>query len=117
MTERVLSEGTLGVVEGVHVIPGEFQGLSQGVIEVLINPEEDVHRAMFISKHGSGLRTVSENLETRDQEFVATRAIQRYLTDIALKEKIPIITMTNFQDAYSEVAKFILERVKSILKG
>lgn len=115
MTERILSEGTLGVVEGVHVIPGEYQGFSQGVVEVLINPEEDVHRAMFVSKHDSGLRTVSEDIETRDQEFVATRAIQDYLSDVATKERIPTIMMTSFKDAYGEVRKVILNRVKKIV--
>jgi 2-phosphoglycerate kinase len=117
LIERVLSEGTLGVVEGVHVIPGEFKGLSEGSVEILINPEEDVHRAMFISKHDSGLRTVSEDLETREVEFEATRAIQQYLTKVASNEKIPVISMTNFEAAYTEVAKVILERVDVLVKG
>jgi 2-phosphoglycerate kinase len=117
MTERVLSEGTLGVVEGVHVIPGEYQGLSQGVVEVLINPDEESHRAMFSNKHDSGLRTVSEDPETREQEFVAARAIQHYLNDVASKDGIPVITMTNFENAYRQVAKVILDRIKMLVKG
>jgi 2-phosphoglycerate kinase len=116
MTERILSEGTLGVVEGVHVIPGEFTKLGQGVIEVLINPEREVHRGMFISKHDSGLRTVSGNKDTREQEFESACAIQDYLKDIASKEKIPIVMMTNFEDAYSMVAKVILDGVKTMIK-
>jgi len=115
MTERILSEGTLGVVEGVHVIPGELQGLSHGVVELLINPEEEVHRAMFISKHESGLRTVSEDPETRSQEFVVTREIQQYLSDEATREKVPIIAMNNFEDAYNQVANIILERVRRMV--
>jgi len=117
MTERVLSEGTMGVVEGVHVIPGEFRGLGQGVVEVLVNPEEDIHRAMFISKHESGLRTVSEDLDTREQEFLAARAIQQYLTSVASKEKITTIQMAGFEEAYQEVAKVILDRVKTMVKS
>ncbi|MFW9767387.1 MAG: hypothetical protein ACFFF9_12950 [Candidatus Thorarchaeota archaeon] len=115
MTEKVLSEGTLGVVEGVHVIPGELKDLGIGVVEVLINPEKDVHRLMFISKHGSGLRTVSEDLGTREQEFIAAREIQSYLVDVASKREIPAIRMTDFEEAYREVAKVILDRVKTVV--
>ncbi|MHA2353296.1 MAG: hypothetical protein ACXABX_09280 [Candidatus Thorarchaeota archaeon] len=67
MTENIIAEGAIAVVEGVHILPGSLQGISSGVIEVLINPDVVTHKAMFAGKYEMGkLRTVSEDFAVRE---------------------------------------------------
>jgi 2-phosphoglycerate kinase len=86
------------------------------VIEVLINPDAKTHRAMFAGKHEMGkLTTVSEDLTVRDKEFVATRAIQDYMIALAEKTDVPIIAMTDYDDAHQAISDLILSRVRNLL--
>ncbi|MBN2229149.1 MAG: hypothetical protein JW779_06105 [Candidatus Thorarchaeota archaeon] len=117
LIQRVLSEGTQVVVEGVHIQPGSLNSLSDGILEVLVNPSVNTHRAMFFEKHASGkLRTVTSDKEIREQEFNSTRLIQDYLVNRALENEIPIIKMESYEKAREEVSEFILKTIKTLLK-
>ena len=116
MIKRIIDEGVIAVVEGVQIQPGSFQSISPAVIEVLINPDAKTHRAMFAGKHEMGkLTTVSEDLTVRDKEFVATRAIQDYMIALAEKTDVPIIAMTDYDDAHQAISDLILSRVRKLL--
>lgn len=115
MTKRILSEGATGVVEGVHIIPGMLQSLSPGVIEVLINPNDETHKAMFTNKHDAGkLRTVSEDIETREREYEGTRAIQKYMMKLADDANISVIEMNSFEETTISISKIIVESVRKL---
>ena len=116
MTERILSEGASGVVEGVHIIPGELQKLSPGVIEVLIHPNDETHKTMFLNKRITGkLRTVSEDIETREREYEGTRAIQRYMMRLAQDANLSIVEMNNFDEATTAISKIIVATIRKLV--
>ncbi|MBY8996300.1 MAG: hypothetical protein KGD60_01115 [Candidatus Thorarchaeota archaeon] len=118
MTKRIIAEGVIAVVEGVQIQPGTLQSISPAVIEVLINPDVKTHRAMFAGKHEKGkLTTVSDDLTVRDKEFVATRAIQDYMIAIAEKKDVPIIALTDYDDARQEISDLIISRVRNLLSS
>jgi 2-phosphoglycerate kinase len=118
LTERVVAEGAISVIEGVHILPGALQGLSSGVCELLINPDRETHRAMFASKHVIGkLRTVSEDGSVRDMEFEATRLIQEYMIDKAKKRKIPIIPLSGYDDAQQAISALVISKAMEILSS
>ena len=112
MTEKIIAEGTIAVVEGVHIIPGTVQGLSPGVIEIL------THKAMFAGKLSQGkLRTVSEDVSVRVKEFDATRAIQMYMIEAAEKNKVPILELINYDDIREKISALIITRVRKLLSS
>ena len=116
MTERIISEGTTGVIEGVHILPGMLQHLSSEVIEILINPDDETHKAMFTSKLSAAkLRTVSEDFETREREYESTRAIQDYMISLAQDSNIPIVDMMNFEEATNEIYEIIVGSVRTLV--
>jgi 2-phosphoglycerate kinase len=116
MTKRVISEGAIAVIEGVHIHPGVLQKLSQGVIEVLVNPEIETHRAMFASKHDIGkLKTVTDDKTVRSKEFEATRTIQDYMISQADKAGVPIVSLTSYEDVRTTISKLIIARVRNLL--
>ena len=118
MTEKIIAEGTIAVVEGVHIIPGTVQGLSPGVIEILINPDESTHKAMFAGKLSQGkLRTVSEDVSVRVKEFDASRAIQTYMIEAAEKNKVPILELINYDDIRQKISALIITRVRKLLSS
>ncbi|MHA2026018.1 MAG: hypothetical protein ACW98U_08970 [Candidatus Thorarchaeota archaeon] len=116
MIQRILEEGTTGVIEGVHIIPGELKEWSPSIIEVLINPNDETHKSMFMSKHNAAkLRTVSENTTTREREYEGTRAIQEYMSKLAKSANVPLVEMNNFEDATSAISKIIVESVRMLI--
>jgi 2-phosphoglycerate kinase len=116
MTERILSEGASGVVEGVHIIPGELQKLSPGVIEVLIHPNDETHKTMFLNKRITGkLRTVSEDIESREREYEGTRAIQRYMMKLAQDANLSIVEMNNFDEATIAISRIIVATIRKLV--
>ncbi len=118
ITKRIITEGAIAVVEGVHIKPGAIQDFSSGIIEVLIDPDIKTHKAMFASKHEIGkLRTVSDDMVVRDREFEATRLIQEYMRSEALREGVPIIPLTSYENARLKIAEIIMARVKHLLES
>ena len=116
MTENIIAEGTIAVVEGVHILPGALQGLSSGVIEFLINPDAVTHKEMFAGKYRTGkLRTVSDDITIRDREFEATRAIQEYMLEAAVRTAIPVIALTDYNHARISISAHIIRVVEDLL--
>lgn len=116
MVKRIYSEGASTIVEGVHLEPGSLNHLGSGVVEVLVNPSEDTHRAMFITKYTAGkLRTVSKDTSTREEEFLSTRKIQDYMIDRARKNKIEIIDLESYENARSLISNLIISQVEQII--
>jgi 2-phosphoglycerate kinase len=116
IVERLVAEGAIGVIEGVHLEPGTLEKTGPGVVEVLVNPNPDTHRLMFASKHAIGkLKTISKDIHIREAEFGSARAIQEYMIKIAEKSKIPIVPLTEYDDARKKVSSIIVSRVKKLL--
>jgi len=118
MTERIVSEGAIAVLEGVHLQPGTIKNLGSGVIEALINPDYETHRAMFANKHTVGkLRTVTDDMTVREKEFEAAYSIQKYMLSKAEKEHVPIIPLTSYEEARLKISTLIIAVVQEILNS
>lgn len=118
MIERLIAEGAFTVIEGVHLEPGTLEKLGPGVVEVLVNPDPDTHRSMFASKYAIGkLKTVSKDIHVRKTEFESARAIQEYMIKIAEKSKIPIVPLTEYDEARKKVSSLIVSRVEKLLRS
>ena len=116
MIKRVVSEGAISVIEGVHIEPGSLQSLSSGVIEFLINPEYEMHRAMFASKHEIGkLTTVCDDKTVRGKEFECTRVIQDYMIGKAKSADVHIIDLNSYDEALQKISSLIISRVRDFL--
>jgi 2-phosphoglycerate kinase len=115
--QRVIAEGAEAIVEGVHMVPGDFQDLGTDILEVLINPQEIVHRAMFLAKHGtSGLKTVSDDIEDRRREFEATRLIQEFMLKRATEMAVDTITLLDYEEAAEELRALVMNYVRRIVR-
>jgi len=115
MILRIHEEGAIALVEGVHLQPGSINHLSKGTLEILVNPNEETHKAMFTSKHVAGkLQSVSKELMTREEEFQSTRKIQDYLIVEAKKHNLSIVDLESYEDARSEISKLIIDKIEQI---
>jgi 2-phosphoglycerate kinase len=118
LVNRLIAEGTIGLIEGVHIQPGIFEGTSSGILEVMINPSIETHRELFLGKHMTGkLRTVSSDISTRNREFEATRLIQDYMLSCALKHNVPVIPLKSYETARIEISKLIVKSVRNLMKN
>ncbi len=116
MTQGIVDEGANAVIEGVHIQPGSLQQLSPGVIEVLINPNQSTHQAMFTGKHNlEKLRTVSEDTTVRKEEFGATRNIQDFMITAAEKGEISIVPLIGYEEARIMISSLIVDRIRNLL--
>jgi 2-phosphoglycerate kinase len=116
MVKRIHSEGASAIIEGVHLEPGSIGHISKGILEILINPSEDTHRSMFITKHAAGkLRTVSKDSTTREEEFLSTRKIQEYLVAKAKEAEIAIVDLHNYDTARKEISNLIITKIETII--
>ena len=116
MVRRIHEEGAVAVAEGVHLQPGCIKHLSKGTLEILINPNEEAHKAMFGSKFVAGkLKSVSMDSTTREKEFRSTRIIQDYLIMEAKKHNLSIIDLESYEDARSAISKLIIDKIEQII--
>jgi 2-phosphoglycerate kinase len=117
LTKRILSEGAIGIIEGVHILPGTLQKLDAGVLELLINPSEEIHRAMFVSKKSGGkLKSVSDDSNVRMEEFQSTRMIQEYMIGHAKEHEISIINLKSYNESFETISKLIIERLRLLIR-
>jgi 2-phosphoglycerate kinase len=115
---RILEEGAIAIVEGVHVLPGSLKSMGANVIEVVTNPSSKTHRAMFLNKHAAGkLRTVSENQSLRTKEYEDTRIIQDYIVACALKYGLPVVEMESYEAAHMEICRLAIERIRNLVEA
>ncbi len=116
MVRRIHEEGAVAVVEGVHLQPGTINHLSKGTLEILINPNEETHKAMFDSKYVAGkLKSVSKDSITREEEFQSTRKIQDYMIVEAQKHDLSIIDLESYEYARSVISKLIISKIEQII--
>ena len=116
MINRIYSEGASAIVEGVHLEPGSINQIGTGVLEILVNPDEDTHKSMFITKYIAGkLRTVSKDTSTREEEFLSTRKIQEYMITKARKSKVAIIELESYETTRSVISTLIINKADQIL--
>ncbi len=117
--ERILEEGAVAVVEGVHLVPGTFAA-EPSVIEVLIDPNPGDHLSMFKAKSSaSGLKTVSDKDELRETEFKAASEIQEYMVDCA--RRTPrfderIIVLDSYEQAFDAIRRIIIVELRKLLE-
>jgi len=116
MVKRVYSEGASAIVEGVHIEPGSVNQIGSGVLEILVNPSEDTHRSMFITKFVAGkLRTVSKDVSTREEEYLSTRKIQDYMITKAKKNKIAIVELESYENTRSTISTLIVNKINQFI--
>jgi 2-phosphoglycerate kinase len=114
---RVIAEGAEAIVEGVHMVPGDFQDLGTGILEVLVNPPQDVHKKMFVAKHStSGLKTVSDDIEDREKEFEATRLIQDFMLKRATETAMDTITLVDYGDATNGLRGLVMNHIRRMVE-
>ncbi|TFF94224.1 hypothetical protein EU546_05185 [Candidatus Thorarchaeota archaeon] len=116
LTHRVLLEGAMGVVEGVHMIPGSLHSLGSSAIEVLVSPSEELHEAMFQTKRSVGkLKSVSGDEGERRDEFEATCRIQEFMLSKARIENVTIVEFEHYEGAVEQISSRILETVDALI--
>ncbi|MFO7836738.1 MAG: hypothetical protein R6V83_08790 [Candidatus Thorarchaeota archaeon] len=116
LTQRIIKEGASGLIEGVHIIPGQLEKLSDSIIEVVINPQIKVHKQMFFSKGiTEKITTVDTDTSKREREFHATRKIQEFMLERAKQNGVSIIGLKNFEDATENLIDLLYDRVENII--
>ncbi|MGY5881281.1 MAG: hypothetical protein RTV31_13590 [Candidatus Thorarchaeota archaeon] len=116
MVKRIYSEGASAIIEGVHLEPGSISQIGIGILEILINPSEDTHRSMFITKHAAGkLRTVSKDSSTREEEYISTRKIQEYMVTKAKEAKIAVVDLHSYDTARKEISNLVITKIEKII--
>ncbi|MFW9889019.1 MAG: hypothetical protein ACFFER_12605, partial [Candidatus Thorarchaeota archaeon] len=114
---RLVQEGAEGLIEGVHILPGTLQSISPGVLEILIHPEEQTHRTMFLAKHNtSGLKTVSPDAEVRENEFRAARQIQEHMVQLAKECGIRRVILSDYEQASEEIRFILLDKIRELVE-
>ena len=117
MMKRIISEGAIAVVEGVHIQPGSMSKLSDGILELLINPPEEVHEAMFVSKSEMGkLKSVTSNRSVREEEFNSTRVIQEYMLELAKKHDVVVVELEDYERTNQEIRHRIIEKMRELIR-
>ncbi len=117
MTKRIISEGADAVIEGVHIQPGTLQELNEGILEIMINPNRELHRTMFVSKNEMGrLRSVTADMSVREREFTSTRMIQEYMIELANERNIPVVELEDYEQARREINRIILTKMNHLIK-
>lgn len=118
LVDRISKEGADAVVEGVHVRPGILGKLNPGVIEAVVDPGEEFHRAMFMTKHAAAkLKTVSGDHTVRQREFQSTRLIQNYLVDEARRSRVHILELSDYGQAEEDLCGMVVESARQILES
>lgn len=115
LIERAAIERTSMVIEGVHCVPGAFDGLAQldaVVVEVVVAIEdEDLHRSHFYARGQSQPRAVERYLAA----FNRIRRLQSYIVNRARKSGVPVVENSSLDEALVEVMNLVLETIEAEL--
>lgn len=115
LIERAAIERTSMVIEGVHCVPGAFDGLAQldaVVVEVVVAIEdEDLHRSHFYARGQSQPRAVERYLAA----FNRIRRLQSYIVNRARKTGVPVVENSSLDEALVEVMNLVLETIEAEL--
>lgn len=116
LIQRAVLERTSMVIEGVHCVPGAFEGLEQldaVVVPVVVAIEdEELHRSHFFARGESQSRAVERYLAA----FGRIRRLQGYIVDRALKIGVPVIDNSSLDDSLIEVMNLVLDTIESELE-
>ena len=116
LVKRTLTEATDTIVEGVHLTPGAIFSEEPQVMEVVVNPDEETHRAMFLTKYSlAKLRSVSDDESIREDEFKAAREIQDFMLQKAEENSIPVLQFSDYEKGLNELHSIILAYVRDLL--
>jgi len=103
------------IIEGAHVVPG-YMNLkkysSKAIIQeiVITVADEEIHKEHFTKRttETQGSRPMQKYIDHLDKILM----IQKYIEDLAVKNKVPIIENYNLDNAVSEVLEILFQRVK-----
>jgi 2-phosphoglycerate kinase len=113
LLERAATEGTNAIIEGVHIVPG-FVDPAPFAARVLAIPvivsvgREDVHRGHFAARARDDAS--SRPFERYVRGFDDIRQIQRYITDQARSQGVPVVDNDNLDRVLSELIDLVLDR-------
>ncbi|MGH2907366.1 MAG: hypothetical protein ACRDKI_11450 [Solirubrobacterales bacterium] len=116
LIERAVVERTSMVIEGVHCVPGVFEGLAQldaVVVQIVVAiDDEDLHRSHFLARGESQKRAVERYLGA----FGRIRKLQDYIVDRARREGVTVIDNSSLDAALVEVMNLVLETIEAELE-
>jgi len=116
LIERAAIERTSMVIEGVHCVPGAYDGLAQldaVVVQVVIAIEdEEMHRSHFLARGESQRRAVERYLGA----FGRIRRLQDYIVARARQNGVPVVENSSLDAALVEVMNLVLETIEAELE-
>jgi 2-phosphoglycerate kinase len=116
LIERAVVERTSMVIEGVHCVPGAFEGLAQldaVVVQIVVAIEdEELHRSHFLARGDSQRRAVERYLGA----FGRIRKLQDYIVSRAEREGIPVVDNSSLDAALTRVMNLVLETIEAELE-
>jgi 2-phosphoglycerate kinase len=116
LIERAALERTSMVIEGVHCVPGAFEGLEQldaVVVQVVVAIEdEDLHRSHFFARGESQSRAVERYLAA----FARIRRLQEYIVRRARKTGIPVVDNSSLDSSLVEIMNLVLDTIEAELE-
>lgn len=116
LIERAALERTSMVIEGVHCVPGAFEGLEQldaVVVQVVVAIEdEDLHRSHFFARGESQGRAVERYLAA----FARIRRLQEYIVRRARKTGIPVVDNSSLDSSLVEIMNLVLDTIEAELE-
>lgn len=116
LIERAVVERTSMVIEGVHCVPGAFDGLAQldaVVVQIVVAiDDEELHRSHFLARGESQKRAVERYLGA----FGRIRRLQDYIVRRAEREGVPVVDNSSLDAALVEVMNIVLETIEAELE-
>ena len=110
--ERNVKEGTSVVIEGIHVVPGLRPGRVVGatVVELMLEVgDEDTHKNRFARREGKTGR--KRRQEPYIDHFPEIRMLQEYLVDRAHEVGVPVVDVTDLDNAVERSVEHVLDVV------
>lgn len=107
---RALEEGTDIIVEGAHVVPGFLEGWEQDFKEAVLVPivitvtDEKLHRTHF---HLRAMETRARPDDRYLNSFDKIRAIQSYISQLAVQSGVPVVEMYDLDSTLREIVRIV----------
>jgi 2-phosphoglycerate kinase len=103
------------IIEGAHVVPGYMKlgaYSSKAIIQEIVFAvaDKDIHKEHFSKRttETQGSRPMQKYIDHLDKIHM----IQKYIEDLAVKNKVPIIENYSLDNAVGEVLEVIFQRVR-----
>jgi 2-phosphoglycerate kinase len=115
IVKRSILERNDIIIEGAHVVPGYMKlgaYSSKAIIQEIVFAvaDKDIHKEHFSKRttETQGSRPMQKYIDHLDKIHM----IQKYIEDLAVKNKVPIIENYNLDNAVGEVLEIIFQRVR-----